>query len=198
MGSHQRYEHKQERYGGDNDNAWRFLRRYPIRLFSTAGLVALVACISVGATLVGARVAAAANPTVSVVSASTAQTSTTNFTSANATATCAPGTTLVGGGDQLTRGGAPNGIAGGTPPLSTTPVPNDGDVTLGVYPSNSGGVQSPSGTATPAPGPRRAATQARLPAPTIVTSYAMCASNITGRRVDHRGRGHGDAVVSSR
>ncbi len=183
MVSHPRSGSKEESYGGDSGTAWRGLPWYPIGRLSTAGVVALVACVCVGAALVGARTAAGANPAVSVVTASTAETSTTNFTSANATATCAPGTTLVGGGDQLTRGGAPNGIAGGTPPLSTTPVPNDGNVTLGVYPSNSGGMQSPSGTVTPGSWTATGGYSGQAPGTDYVSSYAMCASNVTAATI---------------
>src|SRR5262245_52565599 len=78
---------------------------------------------------------AAAAPTANVVSASTAMTGTTNFTSYKATATCPAGTTLVGGGDTLTRAGVP--------------VPNDGAVTLGLFPSDSSGTNAADGTPTP-------------------------------------------------
>ena len=89
MGLHQRYGDQKDSYAGGKGNAWRPLPWHSTRLLSTAGLAALVACVSVGATLVGARVAAAANPTLSVVTASTAQTATTNADHQRSSNVCA-------------------------------------------------------------------------------------------------------------
>ena len=64
---------------------------------------------------------------LSIVSASTAMPSTTNFSTAQATVACPSGSTLVGGGDELTRSGSP--------------VPNDGAVTLTPGPSERSGMR---------------------------------------------------------
>jgi hypothetical protein len=109
----------------------------------------------------------AAGLTVSVVSASTPMTATTNFSTAHATAGCPSGSTLIGGGDELTRSGSP--------------VPNDGAVTLGLFPSDSSGNSVSSGAASPSFWTATAGYSGMAPGLDTVTAYAMCAAGpITG------------------
>jgi hypothetical protein len=115
--------------------------------------------------LIAAPSAAAAGPAVTVVSASTAMSGTTNFTAYEATATCTPGTTLLGGGDTLTRTGVP--------------VPNDGAVTLGLFPSDGSGNNAADGTTTPGSWTAVSGYSGEAPGLDTVTSYALCASNVT-------------------
>ncbi len=99
---------------------------------------------------------------LSIVSASTAMPSTTNFSTAQATVACPSGSTLVGGGDELTRSGSP--------------VPNDGAVTLGLNPSDSSGNTVSGGTATPSNWTASAGYSGMAPGLDTVTAYGMCAS----------------------
>ncbi len=120
--------------------------------------------------------------TTSVVAASTAQTQKTTFSASTATVTCGSGT-LVGGGAELTHLGEPEGVSGGTPPLSTTPVTNDGDVTLGVYPSSSGGTQSAQGATTPQSWTAAGGYSGQAPGTDYVTSFGICAGGVTSATV---------------
>ncbi len=113
-------------------------------------------------------VAAAAAPSVNVVSASTAMTSTTNFSVAHATASCASGT-LVGGGDELTRSGAL--------------VSNDGNVTLGLNPSDTSGNTVAGGSTNPGSWTATAGYSGMAPGLDTVTSYAMCANAVSSATV---------------
>jgi hypothetical protein len=129
---------------------------------------AIAAFLTASAAAVGlalAPAAVAATPTVSIQSVGVNMTATTTFSAANATATCPAGTTLVGGGDELTRAGAP--------------VPNDGAVTLGIYPSNSSGTQSTTGTVNPLSWTATGGYSGQAPGTDTVTSYAMCATGVT-------------------
>ncbi len=99
---------------------------------------------------------------VSIVTASTPMPSMTNFSTAHATAACPSGSTLVGGGDELTRSG--------------TPVPNDGAVTLGLNPSDSSGTPSRGGTTTPTNWTAYAGYSGMAPGLDTVTAYGMCLS----------------------
>jgi uncharacterized repeat protein (TIGR01451 family) len=108
-------------------------------------------------------------PGMTIVTSSTKMASTTTFSTANATVTCPAGTTLVGGGDELTNAGAP--------------VSNDGSVTLDGYPSNSSGTMSPSGTHTPGSWTATGGYSSQAPGTDTITSYAMCVSNVTSATV---------------
>lgn len=148
----------------------------------------MLAAVVVGVSVV--PVAAAAAPSVSIATAYTYEPSTTTFTSYAATATCTAGSTLVGGGAELTNKGTPVGVAaptgtlGGNPPLlSTTPVSNDGDVTLGVYPSSASGTQSPQATTSPGSWTAAGGYAGKAPGNDYLTSYALCASNVTSATV---------------
>src|SRR5262249_2917461 len=109
-------------------------------------------------------VAASTTPSVSAVSASTAMTGGA-FTTHQATASGQTGRTLVGGGDELT--------------LAGTPVPNNGAVTLGLDPSDASGNLSADGATTPGSWTTTSGYAAQGPGTDTVTTYAMCASNIT-------------------
>ena len=125
----------------------------------------VVCCIAASLAALVLPTVAGAAPSVSIVSAPTAMTSTTNFTSYTAAATCPGGSTLVSGGDALTRAGAP--------------VTNDGSVTLGVYPSDAAGAQSVTGALTPMSWTTAAGYSGQAPGLDTVTSYAMCATGVT-------------------
>src|SRR5262245_5382451 len=140
----------------NNTAAWRRRRM-------GAGVLAVLC--SAAAWLTAASLAAAAAPTVTVVTASSAMSGTTNFTSYKATATCPSGTTLVAGGDTLTRAGVP--------------VPNDGAVTLGLFPSDGSGSNAADGATTPASWTTVSGYSGEAPGLDTVTSYALCASNVT-------------------
>jgi hypothetical protein len=105
----------------------------------------------------------AAAPSVAIVTANTAMTATTNFSTAHATASCPSGSTLVGGGDELTRGGSP--------------VPNDGAVTLGLVPSDSSGTPVAGGTTTPSNWTTWAGYSGMAPGLDTVNTYGMCLSS---------------------
>ncbi len=96
---------------------------------------------------------------VSIVTGSTAMTAMTNFSTGHATVACPSGSTLVGGGDELTRSGSP--------------VPNDGAVTLGLYPSDGSGSPLTSGT-TPSNWTAYSGYSGMAPGLDTVTAYGMC------------------------
>jgi hypothetical protein len=125
----------------------------------------VVCCIAASLAALVLPTVAGAAPSVSIVSAPTPMPSMTNFTSVTATATCPAGSTLVGGGDALTRGSAP--------------VTNDGSVTLGVYPSDSAGARSATGAITPMSWTAAAGYSGQAPGLDTVTSYAVCATGVT-------------------
>jgi uncharacterized repeat protein (TIGR01451 family) len=118
---------------------------------------------------VAATVVSTSAASVQIASASTPMTSTTNFTTAHATATCPTGTTLVGGGDELTRSGSP--------------VPNDGAVTLGLNPSDGSGNTAPAGGTNPGSWTAIGGYSGQAPGTDTVTSFAVCASNLTSATV---------------
>jgi hypothetical protein len=131
------------------------------RMFAAGAVLGLA-----GVLYLAPATAQAATPSVSIVTTTTAMTSTTTFTAANAIATCPDGTTLVGGGDELTTG-------------PTVPVSNNGTVTLGVNPSNGSGTPVSNGTTDPSAWTATGGYSGQAPGTSAVTSYAMCASNIT-------------------
>ncbi|HEX4518353.1 MAG TPA: hypothetical protein VH063_02110 [Gaiellaceae bacterium] len=104
----------------------------------------------------------AASYTMSIVTASSPMPSTTNFSTVRATVACPSGSTLVGGGDELTRAGSP--------------VPNDGAVTLGLDPSDSGGSPVAGGATTPANWTAYSGYSGMAPGLDTVTAYGMCLS----------------------
>src|SRR5262249_4007522 len=91
-------------------------------------------------------------------------TGTTPFTAYKATATCAPGMTLVGGGDLITRAGAP--------------ALSDGAVTLGLFPSDASGNTAADGATTPGSWTAGAGYSDPAPGLDTLTSYAICASGV--------------------
>lgn len=99
---------------------------------------------------------------MSIVTASTAMSSTTAFSHVFATAACPSGSTLVGGGDELTDGGSP--------------VTNDGAVTLGFDPSDSSGNAAGGGATTPTYWTAYSGYAALAPGTDAVTAYGMCLS----------------------
>jgi uncharacterized repeat protein (TIGR01451 family) len=107
--------------------------------------------------------------TSAVASASTAMTATTNFSTSKATASCPAGSTLTSGGDTLTRSGAP--------------VTNDGAVSLGLFPADGTANNSADGATTPGSWNAYGGYSGQAPGLDTVTSYAVCASNLTAATV---------------
>jgi hypothetical protein len=136
---------------------------------SAVGVGALTIVCGVAVWLVAVSTAVAAAPAVMVVSASTAMSGTTTFTSYKATASCPTGTTLVGGGDTLTRAGVP--------------VPNVGAVTLGLFPSDTSGSNAADGATSPGSWTAVSGYSGEAPGLDTVTSYAVCASNVTSATI---------------
>ena len=125
-------------------------------------LLLAAALIATLALLAATSSGRAASFSVSIVAASTPMPSMTNFSTAHATAACPSGSTLVGGGDELTRSGSP--------------VPNDGAVTLGLNPSDASGSPVAGGTTTPTNWTASAGYSGMAPGLDTVTAYGMCLS----------------------
>lgn len=113
---------------------------------------------------------AASAQTITIQTATTAMTSTAHFSTALATASCPTGTTLVGGGDQLTNASGAN-------------VANDGAVTEGTMPSDASGNALTAGATNPAWWTATGGYSGQAPGTDSVTSFAMCSTAVTSATV---------------